>query len=226
MNVDVDRTLAGEVGLTQRDIANSLLVTLSGSAQVQPNFWLNPKNGVSYPIVAQMPQYRIDTMSDLGQRAGDVCRHQGASVSRRPRFRSRRDQAQASFLITMCSRSSTSTARCRDATSARSPTTSTGIFKRDAKGRAARLLRRVDAVKCAPWLAHIRQLYFGLAGAIVLIYLVIVVNFQSWLDPFIIITALPGRARRHRLDAVHHRHDAVGPGADRRHHVHGHRDRE
>ena len=65
INVNVDRTLAGEVGLTQRDIANSLLVTLSGSQQVHPNFWLNPENGVSYPIVAQMPQYRIDTMSDL-----------------------------------------------------------------------------------------------------------------------------------------------------------------
>ena len=58
INVDVDRTLAGEVGLTQRDVANSLLVTLSGSGQVKPNFWLNTQNGVSYPIVAQMPQYR------------------------------------------------------------------------------------------------------------------------------------------------------------------------
>ena len=57
--------LPAEVGLTQRDVANSLLVTLSGSGQVKPNFWLNPKNGVSYPIVAQMPQYRVDSMSDL-----------------------------------------------------------------------------------------------------------------------------------------------------------------
>ena len=65
INVNVDRTLAGEVGLTQRDVANSLLVTLSGSGQVAPNFWLNPENGVSYPIVAQMPQYRIDSISDL-----------------------------------------------------------------------------------------------------------------------------------------------------------------
>ena len=65
LNVDVDRTLAAEVGLTQRDVANSLLVTLSGSSQVKPNFWLNPENGVSYPIVAQMPQYRINSMSDL-----------------------------------------------------------------------------------------------------------------------------------------------------------------
>ena len=70
------------------------------------------------------------------------------------------------------------------------------------------------------------QLYFGLAGAILLIYLVIVVNFQSWLDPFIIITALPGGARRHRLDVVHDRNDAVRAGADRRHHVHGHCDRK
>ena len=65
INVDVDRTLAAEVGLTQRDVANSLLVTLSGSSQVKPNFWLNPENGVSYPIVAQMPQYRVNSMSDL-----------------------------------------------------------------------------------------------------------------------------------------------------------------
>ena len=65
VNVAVDRTLAAEVGLTQRDVANSLLVTLSGSAQVKPNFWLNTENGVSYPIVAQMPQYRINSISDL-----------------------------------------------------------------------------------------------------------------------------------------------------------------
>ena len=65
LNVQVDRTLASEVGLTQRDVANSLLVTLSGSGQVKPNFWLNTKTGVSYPIVAQTPQYRIDTLSDL-----------------------------------------------------------------------------------------------------------------------------------------------------------------
>src|ERR1700723_358965 len=65
INVDVDRTLAAEVGLTQRDVANSLLVTLSGSSQVKPNFWVNTENGVSYPIVAQMPQYRADSISDL-----------------------------------------------------------------------------------------------------------------------------------------------------------------
>ena len=69
INVDVDRTFAGEVGLTQRDVANSLLVTLSGSLQVHPNFWLNTENGVSYPIVAQMPQYRIELNVGPYQRA-------------------------------------------------------------------------------------------------------------------------------------------------------------
>ena len=64
-------------------------------------------------------------------------------------------------------------------------------------------------------------LFFGLVGAIVLIYLLIVVNFQSWIDPFVIITALARGAGRHRLDAVRHRHHLVGAGADRRHHVHG-----
>jgi len=65
INVAVDRTLADEVGLSQRDVANSLLVTLSGSGQVKPNFWLNNANGVTYPIVVQTPQYRIDTLSHL-----------------------------------------------------------------------------------------------------------------------------------------------------------------
>ena len=85
LNVDVDRTLAGEVGLTQRDVANSLLVTLSGSGQVQPNFWLNTENGVSYPIVAQMPQYRIDTLSDLANMPVTSADTDGAAISRRPR---------------------------------------------------------------------------------------------------------------------------------------------
>ena len=65
INVDVDRSFAGMVGLTQRDVANSLLITLSGSGQVKPNFWLNTQNGVSYPIVVQSPQYWMDSLSDL-----------------------------------------------------------------------------------------------------------------------------------------------------------------
>ena len=104
INVDVDRTLASEVGLTQRDVANSLLVTLSGSGQVQPNFWLNTENGVSYPIVAQMPQYRIDTMSDLINMPVTSADRAPCNISAGSR-RSRRGRARAWSRITTCSRS-------------------------------------------------------------------------------------------------------------------------
>jgi multidrug efflux pump subunit AcrB len=190
LNVDVDRTLAGEVGLTQRDVANSLLVTLSGSAQVHPNFWLNPQNGVSYPIVAQMPQYRIDTMSDL-----------------------------ANVPVTSAE---TKAPQSLGGLAQITPGPSPGIVshynvqpvidiygavqERDL-GAIAGDINQVlhETRKDVPRGSYVvlrgqvrtmtdaySQLYFGLAGAIVLIYLVIVVNFQSWLDPFIIITALPG----------------------------------
>ncbi|HXD13348.1 MAG TPA: efflux RND transporter permease subunit [Xanthobacteraceae bacterium] len=189
INVDVDRTLAGEVGLTQRDIANSLLVTLSGSAQVHPNFWLNRENGVSYPIVAQMPQYRIDTMSDLanvpvtsaetkvpqylgglaritpGPSPGVVSHYNVQPVIDIYGSVQERDLGAVSQDID----------RILEQTRKDLP-----------RGSSAALSGQVRTMTDA-----YSQLYFGLAGAIVLIYLVIVVNFQSWLDPFIIVTALP-----------------------------------
>ena len=103
INVDVDRTLAAEIGLTQRDVANSLLVTLSGSGQVQPNFWLNTENGVSYPIVAQMPQYRVNSSptcpTSRSRRKTPARRDIWAGLRRSPRGR-----APASSPITTCSR--------------------------------------------------------------------------------------------------------------------------
>ena len=190
INVDVDRTLAGEVGLTQRDAANSLLVTLSGSGQVKPNFWLNTQNGVSYPIVAQMPQYRIDTISDL-----------------------------VNLPVTSLQ---TKTPQYLGGLAQITPGPSPGVVshynvqpvidiygavqERDLGAVAADIDRILEATrKDVPRGSYVvlrgqvhtmtdaySQLYFGLAGAVVLVYLVIVVNFQSWLDPFIIITALPG----------------------------------
>jgi CzcA family heavy metal efflux pump len=190
INVDVDRTLASEVGLTQRDVANSLLVTLSGSAQVHPNFWLNTENGVSYPIVAQMPQYRIDTMSDLvnvpvtsaetkapqylgglaqitpGPSPGIVSHYNVQPVIDIYGAVQGRDLGAVSGDVN----------RILDETRKDLP-----------RGSYVVLRGQVHTMTGA-----YSELYLGLAGAIVLIYLVIVVTFQSWLDPFIIITALPG----------------------------------
>ena len=190
INVEVDRTLAGEVGLTQRDIANSLLVTLSGSAQVHPNFWLNPANGVSYPIVAQMPQYRIDTMSDL------VNVPINSTETRAPQYLGGLAQITPGPSPGVVSHYNVQPVI--DIFGA--------VQQRDLGAVASDIDRIIqDTKKSVPRGSYVvlrgqvrtmtdaySQLYFGLAGAIVLIYLVIVVNFQSWLDPFIIITALPG----------------------------------
>ena len=190
INVEADRTLAGEVGLTQRDVANSLLVTLSGSGQVQPNFWLNTQNGVSYPIVAQMPQYRIDTISDLvnvpvtstktltPQYLGGLAR---ITPGPSPGVVSHYNVQPVIDIY--------GAAQGRDLGAISSDIEQilheTG--KNVPRGSYVSLRGQVHTMTSA-----YRQLYFGLAGAIVLVYLVIVVNFQSWLDPFIIITALPG----------------------------------
>jgi multidrug efflux pump subunit AcrB len=189
INVEVDRTLAGQVGLTQRDIANSLLVTLSGSGQVKPNFWLNTRNGVSYPIVAQMPQYRIDSMSDL------INVPVTTSEMKTPQYLGGLAQMVPGPSPGVVSHYNVQpvidiygAVQGRDlgAISGDIDRILQETHKDVPRGSYVVLSGQVHTMTSA-----YSQLYFGLAGAIVLIYLVIVVNFQSWLDPFIIITALP-----------------------------------
>jgi multidrug efflux pump subunit AcrB len=189
INVDVDRTLAAEVGLTQRDVANSLLVTLSGSSQVKPNFWVDTENGVSYPIVAQMPQYRADSISDLSNipvTAQDATspRYLGglAHITQGPSPGIvSHYNVQPVIDIYGDTQGRDLGAIAGDISKALSDTE-----KDLPRGSYVAVRGQIQTMDNA-----YRQLYFGLAGAIVLIYLVIVVNFQSWIDPFIIITALP-----------------------------------
>jgi multidrug efflux pump subunit AcrB len=190
INVAVDRTLADEVGLSQRDVADSLLVTLSGSGQVKPNFWLNTKNGVSYPIVAQMPQYRIDTMSDLAnipitsEKSGTPQYLGGLadfSVGPSAGVVSHYD-AQPVIDIYGATQGRDLGAVASDIRRIIAET------KKDVPAGSYVALRgQVQTMTSA-----YHQLYLGLLSAIVLVYLVIAVNFQSWLDPLIIISALPG----------------------------------
>jgi multidrug efflux pump subunit AcrB len=188
INVKVDRTLAGQVGLTQRDVANSLLVTLSGSGQVQPNFWLNNENGVSYPIVAQMPQYRVDTISDL------VNVPITSAKTKVPQYLGGLAQIAPGPSPGVVSHYNVQ------------PVVDIygAVQDRDLGSVAADINRVLNATqKDVPHGSYVvlrgqvhtmtsayNQLLFGLVGAVLLVYLVIVVNFQSWLDPFIIITAL------------------------------------
>ena len=190
INLDVDRTLAALVGPTQRDVASSLLTTLGGSIQVHPNFWLDTKTGVSYPLVVQMPQYRIDTVSDL------VNVPITSATSKRPQYLG--GLGSISQGPSPGIESHYNVEPLFDVYAA--------VQDRDLGGVVGDVNRILsDTSKDVPHGSRVLlsgqaqtmrtaddQLYLGLAGAIVLIYLVIVVNFQSWVDPFIIITALPG----------------------------------
>ena len=187
-NVDVDRTRAQYVGVTERDVTNSMVVNLAGSSQVAPTYWLNPDNGVSYPIVMQTPQYQVDTLSALKNlpitASGAPSQTLGAiadinRVARSAVVSQYNIQPMIQIYATTQDRDLGAVAadvqRVVDETAQDVP-----------KGAQVVVLGQVRTMNSA-----FSGLLFGLLGAIVLIYFLIVVNFQSWSDPFVIITALP-----------------------------------
>jgi multidrug efflux pump subunit AcrB len=190
VHIKLDRTLAKEVGVTPHDVANSLLTTLSGSGQISPNFWLNPHNGVSYPIVVQMPQYRIDSISDLANVPVT------SSTSRAPQYLGGLAKISERPSAGVVSHYNVEpvidvygSVQGRDlgAVAADIEDIIHSTASQLPRGAYVALRGQVQTMTRA-----YHQLYFGLVGAVVLIYLVIVVNFQSWVDPLIIISALPG----------------------------------
>jgi multidrug efflux pump subunit AcrB len=188
-NIDVDRTRAQYVGLTERDVTNSLVVNLAGSAQVAPTYYLNPDNGVSYSIVMQTPQYQIDSLSALetlpisaGNSATPPILGGIANITR-----STSSAVVSQYDIQpMVQIYATPQGRDLGAVAADVKTVIADTAKDVPKGSSVVLLGQVETMNSA-----FSGLLFGLLAAIVLIYLLIVVNFQSWSDPFVIITALP-----------------------------------
>jgi len=188
-NIDVDRTRAQYVGLTERDVTNSLVVNLAGSAQVAPTFYLNPDNGVSYSIVMQTPQYQIDSLSALrtlpitatGNPQSPILG--GIADVKRATSSAVVSQYDIQPMVQIYA-----TPQGRDLGSvAADVRTAIADTARDVpKGSSVVLLGQVQTMNSA-----FSGLLFGLLAAIVLIYFLIVVNFQSWSDPFVIITALP-----------------------------------
>ena len=187
LRVATDRTRAVELGVSEADIANNLLLTLSGSGQIAPTFWLNPQNGISYPLVAQAPQYQMTSLQDLAnvpidapggtQIVGGL-----ATVTRGfgPAVVSHYDaQPVIDIYGAVQGRALGSVAQ--------------DIRARIAawNGKLPRGTRIVLRGQVETMLESYTGLAIGIAGAVVLIYLLMVVNFQSWADPFIIISALP-----------------------------------
>jgi len=188
-DVVLDRTKAAQAGFTARDLASSLLVSLSGSFQTTPTFFLNWQNGVSYNLATQTPQYRIQSLHDIENIPVS------APTATRPGILA--DVASISRASEMAVLSHYNIRRVVDIYGA--------VQDRDLGAVGRDIARVVDANR--PLLPRgsfltvrgqvetmrtsYSGLFVGLGFAIVLAYLLIVVNFQSWLDPFIIITALP-----------------------------------
>ncbi len=189
LHLELDRTRITQVGLSARDVAQSVLIPLSGSFQTAPNFWLNPKNGVTYNVAVQSPQYRITSLGDL--MAVPVSSPQGAQllgnlaqvhpVSRPAVVNHYAVQPVIDVYASTQDRDLGGVAAAVDK-----------ILQETRHSQLPRGTQIVLRGQVSTMRSSFLGLGVGLLGAIVLVYLLIVVNFQSWLDPFIIISALPG----------------------------------
>jgi len=227
LRINVDRVKASELGLTQRDVANSVLISLSGSGQVAPNFWLNWKNGVSYNITVQTPQYKLDSVdklmrtpvsaagalqafntagsmagaSNAGDGATGTAPNQNSAAYGNPGALPYQTQL-LSNLATIEHDTGPEIANHYNV----QPVFDVyaNIDRRDLGGVASQVQKIIDETKipktsqitlrgqAATMQSSFYRLGLGLLAAIVLVYLLMTVNFQSWVDPFIILTALPG----------------------------------
>ena len=187
--VNMDRSQAQELGLTAKDVTNSMVVNLAGSSQVSPTYWLNPANGVSYPIVMQTPQYNLNSLSSLSNISVTGSGNNSAQLlGGLAQFN--RTNANASIsqydIQTMVQINATPQDRDLGSITADIRKVIEETSADLPKGTKVVLLGQVKTMEKA-----FTGLLYGLLGAIVLIYFLIVVNFQSWRDPLVIISALP-----------------------------------
>jgi len=187
-HIEVDRTKTSQVGFTQKDVANNLLISLSGSSQTTPTFWLDPRTGVSYNVATQTPQYRVDTLQDL----------QNIPITN--------GVAPPQILASLGSFTRGSEMAVVSHYNIQPVVDIFGsVDGRDLGGVSRDIAKIIEnSKKDLPQGSQIIErgqvqtmrssfigLLAGLAFSILLVYLLIVVNFQSWLDPFIILMALP-----------------------------------
>jgi multidrug efflux pump subunit AcrB len=192
IHFDVDRTRASQMGLTERDVANSVLLSLSGSSQVQPNYWLNPQNGIQYLVNTRVPEYPMNSFAALDSipvSAGQPGKTGAQILANVATYRRANGSPIYSHYNVM-------------------PVIDVfgGVSGRDLGGVLKDITPLVEEAKkelpkgsfimlrgqAETMHSSFTGLGIGLGLAIALVYLLLVVNFQSWLDPFIIITALPG----------------------------------
>jgi CzcA family heavy metal efflux pump len=208
LNVNVDRTKAALLGLTETDVASDLLTSLSGSSQTLLSFWIDPKTGTQYPVVAQTPQFRLASLTDLA--TTPITTAAGASGASGgvsdPPFSAAASDNGRQLLANLASFDRSESPAVINHYNSIPVLDIYAAPDREDLGYIATQIRHIlaDTHHLVPRGMQVTLrgqvktmtdsfagLLIGLAGAVVLVYLLIVVNFQSWRDPFIIITALP-----------------------------------
>jgi multidrug efflux pump subunit AcrB len=188
--VDSDRSRAQQVGLTQRDVANNLLISLTGSGATTTNFWLNYKNGVTYPVVVQTQQYRVASLNELHNTPVAIA-----------------GQATPQLLSNLADFRRTTTPLSLNHYNVQPvfdvyagvQDTDLGSVSRRVNQIAAKYTRKIAKASSIVVRGQVQsmnqsfsQLGLGICFAVLLVYFLMVVNFQSWMDPLIILMALPG----------------------------------
>lgn len=191
LHLDIDRVRAAQFGLTQQDVANSLYISLSSSAAVQPNFWLDPKMGITYTVAAQTPQYQIDSINALQNTP--IPLH--SVVNRTELLGNMATLTPAVMPVVVNHHNGAPVydiyANTQDSDLGSVAAKVNRIVKEESAnlppGTKIVVRGQVESMNEA-----FNRLGVGLMFAALLVYLLMVVNYQSWLDPFIIICALPG----------------------------------
>ncbi len=190
LNIDVNRLKAQELALTTRDIASNVLLSLSGSGQVAPNYWLDPQTGVSYPIIVQVPQYRLSSFEALNQTPVTSPTAQNNQLLR--------NVSETNRSVSPVTVSHYNALPVMDVFA--------NVEQRDLGGVAADVEKIIkqNSQHLPPGVTieltgqvltmntSFQNLEIGIAAAVIFVYLLMAMNFQSWTEPFIILTALPG----------------------------------
>src|ERR1700733_57857 len=190
LNINIDRLKAQELALTARDISSNVLLSLSGSGQVAPNYWLDPQSGINYPIIVQVPQYRMSNFETLDQTPVTSPMAQNdqllRNVSQTNRSVSPLTVSHYNALPVM---DVFANVEQRDLGGV--ATDVEKIIKQNSRhlppGVTVELTGQVLTMNTS-----FQNLEIGIAAAVIFVYLLMAMNFQSWTEPFIILTALPG----------------------------------
>ena len=192
LSIDIDRTLATQFGINQQDVANNVLVATNSSAQTSPNFWVDPRNGVSYPLVVQTPTYRINSAQDLETMPMTVSVQKGNTHTQLLTNLAKFGRSTVPMVVSQYNIRPVfdvdADIQGRDLSSAANDIDKVIAANRPDPSKAISVVLSGQA-------ETMRDSYSGLFGgialAIVLVYLFLVMDFQSWIDPLIVLMAVP-----------------------------------